>query len=444
MTAKVYVGMSADLIHPGHLNVIRRASQLGEVTIGLLTDEAIASYKRLPYLSYEQRLQIVESIKGVDQVVAQETLDYTENLRKYKPDFVVHGDDWQEGVQKSTRAKVIEVLSEWGGKLEEVAYTRDLSSSAANKHLREIGTTPQLRMKRMMRLLGAKDLLTFMEAHNGLSAYIVENANEEVSGRTLEFDGIWLSSLTDSSAKAKPDIEYVDKTSRIQTLNDILETSTKPIIFDGDTGGIPEHLAFTVRSLERLGVSAIIVEDKVGLKRNSLFGDEVEQTQDTIERFCHKLAFGKRAAVTSEFMIIARVESLILNAGMDDALLRSQKYLEAGADGIFIHSRQKDGKEILEFCQKYRRMGAGKPLVVAPSSYNQIHVSELQKAGVNLVIYANHLLRSAYPAMLETAKSILKHGRSYEVEPSLMPISELLHLIPEERQVDRVPGKGGA
>lgn len=437
MSATVYVGMSADLIHPGHLNVIRRASELGRVIVGLLTDKAIASYKRLPYLSYDQRVQIIGSIKGVDQVVEQTTLDYTDNLRKYRPDFVVHGDDWKVGVQRATRDRVIEVLSEWGGKLEEVPYTKDISSTQANKFMREIGTTPQLRMKRMLRLLESKETLIFLEAHNGLSAHIVENTQVEVNGRTVEFDGIWLSSLTDSTAKAKPDIEMVDKTSRLQTLNDILETTTKPIIFDGDTGGIAEHFAFTVRSLERLGVSAVIVEDKIGLKRNSLYGTDVEQTQDTIENFCHKLSYGKRAAVTNEFLIIARIESLILGKGMEDALTRAQKYIEAGADGIFIHSRQKDGAEIMEFAERYRSMGMNKPLVVAPTSFNSLHQDVLQKAGINVVIHANHLLRSAYPAMLSTAQTILKSGRSAEVDQTLIPVSDFLQLFPEEKTVDK-------
>lgn len=437
MAATVYVGMSADLIHPGHLNVLKKAGELGRVIVGLLTDEAIASYKRLPYLSYEQRREIILNLKGVDEVVPQETLDYSINLRKYKPDYVVHGDDWKEGVQKSTRQKVIETLAEWDGLLVEVPYTAGISSTAWNRHMREIGTTPQLRMKRMLRLLGSKETLLFMEAHNGLSAQIVENAHAECNGRPAEFDGIWLSSLTDSYAKAKPDIEYVDKTSRLQTLNDILETSTKPIIFDGDTGGIAEHFAFTIRSLERLGVSAIIVEDKIGLKKNSLYGTDVEQTQDSIDRFCYKISYGKRAAVTQDFLVIARIESLILGKGLDDALERAQKYLDAGADGIFIHSRQKDGGEILEFCDRYKRIGRKAPLVVAPSSFSSLHKDELSKAGVNVIIYANHLLRSAYPAMVDTAKSILQNGRSHEVESNLTPIAEFLKLIPEEMEYER-------
>lgn len=438
MAATVYVGMSADLIHPGHLNVLKKASELGRVIVGLLTDEAIASYKRLPYLSYDQRREIILNLKGVDEVVPQETLDYAANLRKYKPDYVVHGDDWKEGVQKSTRQKVIETLSEWDGLLVEVPYTAGISSTSWNRHLREIGTTPQLRMKRMLRLLGSKETLLFMEAHNGLSAQIVESAHADCNGRPAEFDGIWLSSLTDSYAKAKPDIEYVDKTSRLQTLNDILETSTKPIIFDGDTGGIAEHFAFTIRSLERLGVSAIIVEDKIGLKKNSLYGTDVEQTQDSIDRFCYKISYGKRAAVTQDFLVIARIESLILGKGLDDALERAQKYLDAGADGIFIHSRQRDGGEILEFCDRYKRLGRKAPLVVAPSSFSSLHKDELSKAGVNIIIYANHLLRSAYPAMLDTARSILQNGRSHEVESNLTPIAEFLKLIPEEMEYDRL------
>lgn len=437
MAATVYVGMSADLIHPGHLNVLKKANELGRVIVGLLTDEAIASYKRLPYLSYDQRREIILNLKGVDEVVPQETLDYSVNLRKYKPDYVVHGDDWKEGVQKSTRQKVIETLAEWDGLLVEVPYTAGISSTAWNRHMREIGTTPQLRMKRMLRLLGSKETLLFMEAHNGLSAQIVENAHAECNGRPAEFDGIWLSSLTDSYAKAKPDIEYVDKTSRLQTLNDILETSTKPIIFDGDTGGIAEHFAFTIRSLERLGVSAIVVEDKIGLKKNSLYGTDVEQTQDSIDRFCYKISYGKRAAVTQDFLVIARIESLILGKGLDDALERAQKYLDSGADGIFIHSRQKDGGEILEFCDRYKRIGRKAPLVVAPSSFNSVHKDELSKSGVNVIIYANHLLRSAYPAMVDTARSILQNGRSHEVESNLTPIAEFLKLIPEEMEYER-------
>ncbi|NPD45456.1 phosphoenolpyruvate mutase [Lentimicrobium sp. S6] len=425
----VYVGMSADMVHPGHLNIIKEAAKLGEVTIGLLTDKAIASYKRLPALEYEQRKIIIENIKGVSQVIPQHELDYSVNLKKIKPAFVVHGDDWKDGIQKITRQRVIETLNEWGGKLHEVPYTKGISSTQLNQSLKEIGTTPQIRMAKLRRLIDAKPIVRVMEAHNGLTGLIVENLTVDKEGKKKEFDAMWLSSLTDSTAKGKPDIEAVDVTSRLHSLNDILEVTTKPIIYDGDTGGIPEHFLFTVKTLERLGVSAIIIEDKTGLKKNSLFGTDVAQTQDSIENFCLKIETGKKAQITDTFMIIARIESLILKQGMEDALKRAKAYIQAGADGIMIHSKEKSSDEILEFCEKYKQFENKKPLIVVPSSYNHIYESELIEAGANVVIYANHLLRSAYPAMVDVAKTILENERSSEVNDRCMPIKEILTLI---------------
>jgi phosphoenolpyruvate phosphomutase len=430
MKKNVYVAMSADLIHPGHLNIINEAKKLGKVTIGLLTDKAIAGYKRLPYMSYEQRKIVVENIKGVSKVIPQETLDYVPNLRKLKPDYVVHGDDWKKGVQKSIREKVIQTLKEWGGKLIEVGYTKGISSTQINKSLHDIGTTPEIRMRILRRLLEVKPIVRFLEAHNGLTGLIVENLQLKTNDVIKEFDGMWLSSLTDSTAKGKPDIEAVDLTSRMQTVNDILEVTTKPIIYDGDTGGKTEHFVFTVKSLERLGVSAVIIEDKIGLKKNSLFGIEVPQTQDTIENFSNKISTGKKAQVTNDFMIIARIESLILKKGINDALARAHAYIEAGADGIMIHSKEKDPHEILEFCNEYKKFEKKVPLVAIPTSYDTIYEKELADIGVNIVIYANHLLRSAYPAMVETAKLILKNERSYETNKKIMSIKEIITLIP--------------
>jgi phosphoenolpyruvate phosphomutase len=430
MSKKVYVGMSADLIHPGHLNIINEAKKLGELTIGLLTDEAIASYKRLPFLTYEQRKLIVENIKGVENVIPQETLDYVYNLKLLKPDFVVHGDDWKTGVQKQTREKVIEALKDWGGELIEVEYTKGISSTQLINSLKEIGTTPEVRMKRLRRLLEVKPIVRLIEAHNGLTGLIAENIQTVKDNQPREFDGMWLSSLTDSTAKGKPDIEAVDVTARMQTLNDIVEVTTKPIIYDGDTGGRAEHFVFTVKTLERLGVSAVIIEDKIGLKKNSLFGTDVDQTQDSIENFCHKLSMGKKSQITKDFMIIARVESLILQKGVEDALERSKAYIEAGADGIMIHSKEKKPDEILVFCKGYKNFEKKVPLVAVPSSYNAIYEKELIEAGVNIVIYANQLLRSAYPAMVDTAKSILENERSFEADSKMMPINEILNLIP--------------
>ncbi len=426
----VYVGMSADLIHPGHLNVIRKAVELGEVTIGLLTDKAIASYKRVPYMTFEQRYEVISSIKGVTHVVPQDTLDYIPNLRKLQPEYVVHGDDWREGVQREVRQQVIETLSKWGGKLVEVSYTTGVSSTKFNNALKEIGVTPDIRRSRLRRLLGCKPLLRFMEAHSGLTGLIVENTAIDTNSGRKEFDGIWGSSLTESTAKGKPDIEAVDVTSRVNSLQDIIEVTTKPIIYDADTGGQVEHFKFTVRTLERLGVSAIIIEDKTGLKKNSLFGNDVLQYQDTIENFCVKIRAGKDAQITDDFMIIARIESLILDMGIDDAISRAIAYIDAGADGIMIHSRQKDPAEIFEFCERYQKIVRKVPLVVVPSSYNMVTENELEAKGVSIVIYANHLLRAAYPAMLDTAKSILMNNRSAEADANLMSIKEILELIP--------------
>ena len=427
---KVYVGMSADLIHPGHLNIINEARKLGKVIVGLLTDKAIASYKRLPYMTYEQRKIVVENIKGVSEVIPQETLDYVPNLLKIKPDYVVHGDDWKEGVQSAIRKKVINTLADWGGKVIDVPYTKGISSSGLNNNLKEIGTTPDIRLKRLRRLINAKPIVRIIESHSGLTGLICENVSVEINGLKREFDGMWSSSLTDSTLRGKPDIEAVDVTNRLHTLNDILECTTKPIIYDGDTGGKPEHLVFTVRTLERLGVSAIIIEDKIGLKKNSLFGTEVEQNQDSVEAFCEKIRMARNARVTDDFMVIARIESLILKKGLEDALHRAKSYLEAGADGIMIHSREKSSNEILEFCKFYSEFENRKPLVAVPSSYNHITEEELIKAGVNVVIYANHMLRSSYPAMLDVAKSILTHSRSKEADDNLMSIKEILTLIP--------------
>jgi phosphoenolpyruvate mutase len=427
---KVYVGMSADLIHPGHLNIIKEASKLGNVTIGLLTDEAIASYKRLPYLDYNQRKEILESIKGVKEVIPQTTLDYTSNLLRIKPDFVVHGDDWKEGIQNSTRSKVIEILSQWGGELREVPYTSGISSTMINESIKEIGTTPGVRLKRLRRLINSKKIVRIIEAHSGLSGLIVEHTKVEKDGIVREFDGMWASSLTDSTSKGKPDIEAVDITARVANINDLVEVTTKPIIFDGDTGGKIEHFTFTVRTLERLGVSAIIIEDKVGLKKNSLFGTDVEQQQDSIEGFCDKIVAGKKAQVTDDFMIIARIESLILQQGMEDALDRAKAYTNVGVDAIMIHSKEAAPDEILEFCKKYNQFERTVPIVVVPSSFDTIYEDELAEAGVKVVIYANQLLRSAYPSMVNTAKLILEHQRAYEARPNLMSIKNILTLIP--------------
>lgn len=424
--------MSADLIHPGHLNILNQAAKYGEVVVGLLTDEAIASYKRLPYMTYEERYAVISALKQVSKVIPQTTLDYVPNLEKIKPNYVVHGDDWKEGVQKATRQRVIDCLKQWGGEVIDVPYTKGISSSRLNAALKEVGTTPDRRLKSLKRLLSAKPIIRICEVHNGLTGSIVEHTSVKTD-KNYEFDGMWASSLTDSTARAKPDIEAVDISSRLRLVDEICEVTTKPMIFDADTGGIPEHFKFTVRSLERLGVSAVIIEDKTGLKKNSLFGNEVEQTQDSIENFCHKIHVGKSAQITDDFMVIARIESLILEKGLDDAITRAKAYLDAGADGIMIHSRKKDPDEIFTFCDEYAKLPNRKPLVVVPSSFNQVTEDELAAKGVNVVIYANQLLRAAYPAMKKVAESILTNHRSLECDSELMSIKSILDLVPGTR-----------
>ncbi len=430
----VYVPMAVDMVHPGHLNIIKVASGLGKVMVGLFTDEAIASYKRLPFMNYEQRKTVIESVKGVDMVVPQITPDYEENLRKYKPDFMVHGTDWREGPLKKVRQKAIDILAEWGGQMVEPEYTKGISSSSAHAHLKEIGTTPQIRLARLKRLLSVKKSIRVMEAHSGLSALLVEQSVYKEPGEPpREFDAFWLSSLTESTMHGKPDIELVDLSSRIRTVNDIFEITTKPIIYDGDTGGITEHFKYTVRTLERLGVSAIVIEDKIGLKQNSLFGNDAIQTQDSIEDFSYKIHTGKQAQVTQDFMIIARIESLILEKGLDDALKRAEAYVKAGADGIMIHSRKDTPDEILEFCREYNKFEKRPPLVVVPTTYCQVFESELEAAGVNIIIYANQLLRAAYPAMKNTITSILKNGRALEAQQEYcMPVQDVLKILPNK------------
>jgi phosphoenolpyruvate phosphomutase len=426
---KVYVAMSADLVHPGHLNIIHTAVQYGEVIVGVLTDEAIASYKRLPYMDYDQRATIVENIKGVALVVPQKTLDYVENLKELKPDYVVHGDDWKMGVQRETRQRVIDTLAEWGGELIEPAYTEGISSSQLNQTLKSVGTSPDVRRKRLRRLLGAKPIIRVLEAHSGLSGLIVEKCNVHTDGHVREFDAMWLSSLTDSTSKGKPDTECVDLTSRLNTVNEILEVTTKPIIFDGDSGGLPEHFVFMVRSLERLGVSAVIIEDKIGLKENSLKEQGDGQPQDSAENICYKIKTGKSAQVTDDFMVIARCESLITGAGMDDALRRIEAYIGAGADGIMIHSKSSSSDEIRDFCAAYSSFEKKVPLVVVPSTFPQVREQELESWGVNAVIYANQLLRCAYPAMMDAAEMILAHGRAREADEKCMPIKDIVNLV---------------
>ena len=427
---KVYVSMIVDLLHAGHINILNEASKQGEVTVGLLTSTAINELNDTAYLKYQQRLDVVNSLSMVSNVIPQEDASYKENLMRLKPDFVVHGDDWKDGKHSKYRQEVIELLNEWSGELIEVEYSSDISDKNLKNQLMKLGVTTVHRLGRLRSLIKNKPIVRILEAHNALSALIAENTVVERNGEDVSFDGVWSSSLTDSTAKGKPDIEAIDMTSRINAVNDVFEVTTKPMIFDADTGGKIEHFEFTVKSLERTGVSAVVIEDKTGLKKNSLFGNDVSQTQDSIENFCDKISRGKAAQISDDFMIVARIESLILEAGMEDALIRAKAYIKAGADGIMIHSRHKDPTEIMEFMQKFRATDTITPVVVVPTSFNSVTVEEFIEMGVNVVVTANHMLRAAYPAMLNVAKSVLENGRSLEAEPDCMSIKEILEFIP--------------
>ena len=428
----VYLSMSTDIIHGGHMNIIEKAAALGELTVGVLTDDVVASYKRFPLLPYEERVKIIEGLKGVKQVVPQKTLSYRENLEELKPDYLVHGDNWREGFQRCIREEAIEVLASYGGILKEFPYSSDAQYQRLEDAARDRLSIPDVRRSRLKKLLEMKTTVNAIEAHSGLTGIIAEKTQVLEDGKAYQFDAMWVSSLCDSTAKGKPDIELVDMSSRISNIEDIMEVTTKPIIFDGDTGGLIEHFVYNIKTLERIGVSACIIEDKTGLKKNSLFGNEVAQTQDTIEHFCEKIQAGNRVLKTSDFLLIARIESLILEKGMEDALNRAFAYIEAGADGIMIHSRLKDPAEIFEFCEKFRQKDTKTPIVVVPTSFNTVTEEEWAEKNVNIVIYANQLTRSAFPAMEHVAKIILKNHRAKEADDMCMPFKDIIRLIPEE------------
>jgi len=430
MAKTVYIGIVGDIIHPGIINIINEGAKRGEVIVGLLSDKAIVNHKRLPYLSYEQRKTVVENIKGVSKVVVQEDWSYVPNLIKLKPDYIIHGDDWKSGAMRRIREDVYAVMKSQGGEVIEIPYTKGIDSSALVENAKRIGTTPEVRMKTLRRLIAAKPVVRIMEAHSGLSGLIVENTTVEKEDGVHRFDGMWASSLTDSTDKGKPDIEAVDLTTRLQSLTDILECTTKPIIFDGDTGGLAEHFVFTVRTLERNGISAVIIEDKVGLKKNSLFGTEAKQEIAPADEFCRKISEGKKAQVTEDFMIISRLEELIAGGTVDEALERADLYVKAGADGVMIHSKEKSGEDIKDFCTRFRALYKDVPIVLVPTTYNQFTERELSEWGANIIIYANHLLRAAYPAMYKCAQTILQSERSLEVNDICMPIKQILELIP--------------
>ena len=428
---KIYACFTTDTIHEGHLNIIRTAQQYGEVIAGILSDAAMLRYNQFPTCTFEERMELFRQTEGISEVIVQNDVLYDDVLDAVHPDYVIHGDNWKEGPMQKIREHVAERLAEWGGEIIDVPYTDSEQVRRIEKQIRQKLAMPEYRRKRLRQLIEIRGVVKAIEVHSGLTGLIAEKTIVEHNGEFDQFDAMWISSLCDSTVKGKPDIELVDMTSRFRTIEDVMEVTTKPIIFDGDSGGLPEHFVYTVRSLERMGVSAVIIEDKIGLKKNSLFGTEVKQTQDTIEHFCEKITAGKKVQLTHSFMIIARIESLILEQGMEDALQRAFAYRAAGADGIMIHSRKKDPDEVFEFCDRFRQQDSTTPLVVVPTTYNTVTEQELHAHGVNVVIYANHLTRSAFPAMERTAQQILMYHRAKEADANLMPIREILTLIDE-------------
>jgi len=425
----VYVGLSADIIHEGHINILKTAKKYGDVIVGLLTDEAIASYKNIPYLDFKRRKIIVQNIKYVKRVVSQNTLDYVKNLELIKPDFVVHGDDWKKGVQKKTRFRVIEALKKWSGKLIEPKYTKNISSSIIKSKILEIGSTPINRVSRLKRLMSSKKIVRILESHNSLTGLIIENIKVNKNNNFVEFDGMWSSSLADSATKGKPDNSSLDFSARISSLNDMMDVTTKPLIFDADNGGQLEHLPFLIRSLERSGVSAIIMEDKIGLKKNSLFKNQSGTQQDKPKTFAKKIKKICLSRQSNDFLVIARIESFIVGKGLKDALNRAEIYSKAGADAILIHSKEKTPAEIFSFAKAFKKSKNYIPLVSVPSTYSKVYEKDLIKNGFKLVIYANQLLRAAYPAMQNAAKTILEKSRAFEIDKKIIPIKEIINLI---------------
>ena len=425
----VYVGLSADIVHEGHINILKIANSYGDVVVGLLTDNAIASYKNIPYLDYKKRKVVIENVKYVKKVIPQKTLDYVDNLKLIKPDFVVHGDDWKTGVQKKTRQRVISTLKKWSGKLIEPKYTKNISSTLIKSKITEIVSTPQNRVSRLKRLIYSKDIVRILESHNSLTGLIIENLNIIKNKKKVEFDGMWSSSLTDSATKGKPDNSSVDFSSRLTSLNEMLDVTSKPLVFDADNGGQLEHLPFLIRSLERAGASAIIMEDKVGLKKNSLFKNQTGTKQDKPELFSKKIKKICQSRQSNDFMVIARIESFIVGKGLKDALKRAEVYSKSGADAILIHSKEKTPKEIFKFAREFKKSKNFIPLVSVPSTYSKVYEKDLIQNGFKLVIYANQLLRAAFPAMQNVAKNILKNTRSHEIEKKIVPINEIINLV---------------
>lgn len=289
----------------------------------------------------------------------------------------------------------------------------------------------------LKQLIKKRGFLRIIEVHNGLSALIAEQISvKEKSGGILSFDGFWESSLTDSASRGLPDIEIINLDSRLETINEILYITSKPLIVDCDTGGDINHFEYMVQKLEDAGVVMVIVEDKTFPKRNSLTNsNHILEDKDI---FAEKIKRGIAVRKSNNFMIIARLEGLIAGHSMEETLGRAEAFLKAGADGIMIHSRKNEPTEILEFASLYKKLPKslikGKILVCVPTTYNKITAKELAKSGFNLIIYANHLLRSSYRAMEKICKTILLNDRSFEAESLCVSLKNLFRAVDLKNQ----------
>ena len=415
----VYVGITGDIIHPGIINIIQKGAKYGRLIVGLLSNEAIATHKRIPYLTYEQRKAVIENIKGVSEVVPQEEWSYVPNLLKLKPDYIIHGDDWKTNYLKGIREEVFEVMKKIGGEVIEIPYTKGINSSQLFESTTNNGITAVQRLQSLRQLMNYKPIIRIMEANSGLSGLIIENLKVEKEDGIQRFDGIFIN-LLDSNPLGISEQESSTFTSKLNTVTDILECTTKPIIYGGYTSDNYENVTFTIEKLELMGISAIIIEDKFKNKQELCNEDE----------FCLKIKEGKKAQTNPDFMIIAGIKELILGKNIDDALKKALTSIKAGADGILISSNQKNGDDIKEFCLKLRKENKNIPIVLIPTAYDQFTEKEFAEWGANIIIYVDYLKKATYPAMKKCAETILKSERSLEVNEMCMPIKEILNLIP--------------
>ncbi|MDJ0824059.1 MAG: phosphoenolpyruvate mutase [Rhodobacter sp.] len=425
----VYVSMTAEILHNGHLRILKEAKKHGRVTVGLLTDRALENKKPIPLLSFEQRKEILEALDCVDEVIAQDEWDYDACIDTHKPRVFVHGDKW-DGPLTGMRERAIARLESYGGTFVELPYSHEFDGTHIAPQMAASLATPFAKQKAFRRMMQSKRLVRFLEAHSPLAALIGEHTKVQRNGDVLQYDGFWSSSLTDSTEMGLPDIEALDVTRRLQNIDEIFEVTTKPLVFDADTGGKAEHFELKVRTMERMGIAAAIIEDKTGLKKNSLLGTSVPQTQASIPEFQEKIRAGIEGQKYRGMMIIARLESLILGQGIDDALRRADAYVTAGAGAVMIHSKERDPAQVFAFTDAFAQDHPEVPIVAVPSSYNTVHDHELQAHGIKMIIYANHMLRSSYKAMEQTARAILEHGRTAEIEDEIITIPQILKLIP--------------